>query len=125
MSLGLAACGSPSPALTCVDASLPACTEPAPSFAVLHREVIVPSCAAEGPSCHGVGGRTSDLALHDEDAAFEALAAHLVPSRPECSELAQRVTSDDRTLRMPPAGGLSERDRCAILAWITSGAARD
>lgn len=123
-SLALGACG-PEPEPRCVDAGVAiehCASEPAPDYATLFETVLRPTCGREGPSCHGPGADDSLFFVGAEESRAYLLEHHVVPGSPACSELYQRVTSDDPFFRMPPAEPLSEASRCAIARWIEAGA---
>lgn len=118
----LVACG-PEPT-ACAPATLPDCSDvEAPSFATLHADVIGPSCGT-GPTCHVASDTISDLDLSDGATARATLleGGYVVPGSPACSELTQRMTSEDRLFMMPPTGRLSVAHQCAAIAWIREGA---
>lgn len=122
LTLALIGCG-PEPT-ACTPAPLPDCTTvDAPAFADLHATVIGPSCGT-GATCHVPGDTISDLDLSDALTARATLieGAYVVPGSPECSELAQRMTSEERLVVMPPTGQLSIEEQCAAIAWIRDGA---
>jgi hypothetical protein len=136
-----AACGddsvaqvdSGSPMLRCVD-PLPLDCEPTfpPTFDELYTRKIATTCgaASTGASCHAEAGAQGGLALADADGAYAALLgeldgrARVVPERPECSPLMQRLDSDDLDFVMPVGSPLSEGERCAFRQWIANGAER-
>jgi len=102
----------------CLDELVCAPTE-APTFEVLYADVLRPSCALEGRSCHGPGGARAPSMIDLETARTE-LEAYVVPGEPLCSELVRRVVSDEGGFRMPPlqSARLSDEAICAIDAWV-------
>ncbi len=74
--------------------------------------------------CHGPdsNNRKANLRLDQEQAAKAAI----VPGDPAASKLYQRIASDNKTLRMPPAylghDKLPQRDIETIRRWIQEGA---
>jgi hypothetical protein len=116
----LASCAPVEP--TCADAVLPDCSgTTAPDFDTLEATVLRPSCVVM-TACHSSFEHQGDLVLEDPTTAHAQLSRFLVPGDAVCSTVAERITTPDTTRRMPPAGGLSDADRCAILAWIEAGA---
>lgn len=83
-------------------------------------------------SCHGPDGnmRKAELRLDIAEEAYEALEknpeAHaVVPGKPKESEVFLRISSEDPTVRMPPAESnltLSAREIRLIERWIRQGA---
>jgi hypothetical protein len=80
--------------------------------------------------CHGfdAGGRQAGLRLDDREAATapaDSGARALVPGDPASSEMLVRMTSDDESLRMPPAS-VDKRPSPAeierVRRWIEEGA---
>jgi hypothetical protein len=123
--LVLAACGPQPPPPVCTDAgaALEACASaPIPDYATLFETVLRPTCGREGPSCHGPGADDRLFFIDEEASRAYLLEHHVVPGSAACSELHQRVTSDDPFFRMPPAEPLPEASRCAIARWIEAGA---
>lgn len=79
--------------------------------------------------CHGPdeGTREADLRVDTFAAATADLGGYaaIVPTRPDDSELLQRVRSDDPDLRMPPpdeAAALTASQIETLTRWIRSGA---
>lgn len=103
---------------TCID-PLVCATSEAPTFEVLYEDVLRPSCAFEGRSCHGPGAARPPSMVDVETARLE-LAAYVVHGEPTCSELVRRVVSDESGFRMPPLSSarLSDDAICAIDAWV-------
>jgi hypothetical protein len=91
----------------------------APTFEVLYDEVLRPSCALDGRSCHGPRGARPPSMIDVETARTE-LEAYVVPGEPLCSELVRRIVSDEGGFRMPPlqSARLSDEAICAIDAWV-------
>jgi hypothetical protein len=81
-------------------------------------------------TCHGPdqASRKSKLRLDMEAGAKADLGGHfaIVPGDPAKSELIRRVSSDDRTRRMPPAWAgaakLSDREIDLLTRWVAQGA---
>jgi hypothetical protein len=75
-------------------------------------------------TCHGpdAANRKVPLRLDVEDGARKAIS----PGNPPDSKLYQRITSDNKTLRMPPAyaghARLSDGEIAALRRWIEQGA---
>ncbi|REJ71298.1 MAG: DUF1553 domain-containing protein [Planctomycetota bacterium] len=75
--------------------------------------------------CHGPdeNQRQADLRLDQRESA---VAAAVVPGKPDESELLARITSDDPDLRMPPPESgrkpLTEAEIDVLRRWITEGA---
>lgn len=117
----LLSCG-PAPLPTCAEAVLPDCSSTvAPDFATLEATVLRPSCVVM-TACHSTLEHQGDLVLDDPATAFDQLSRFVTPGDARCSVVAERITTPVVTRRMPPAGGLSDADRCAIIAWIEAGA---
>lgn len=121
------------PMLHCVD-PLPLDCEPTfpPTFDELYTRRIATTCgaASTGASCHSEAGAQAGLVMADADGAYAALLgeldgrARVVPDKPECSVLMQRLDSDDLSVVMPVGSPLSEGERCAFRQWIANGAER-
>ncbi|HEY1602554.1 MAG TPA: PSD1 and planctomycete cytochrome C domain-containing protein [Pirellulales bacterium] len=108
------------PAALCVAAD-----EPAIKFNRDIRAILAENCFA----CHGPdkGKRAADLRLDTQSGATADLnGSHaIVPGKPEESELIKRITSEDETLRMPPAETgkhLTPREIELLKSWIAAGA---
>jgi hypothetical protein len=80
--------------------------------------------------CHGfdAGTRAAGLRLDDREAALrpaDSGAVAIVPGQPEVSELIERLTTDDESLRMPPKSA-AKRPTAAEIAtltrWVEEGA---
>jgi hypothetical protein len=106
--------------------------EPA-SFDTIFDNVLRPSCgsSASGTQCHSAAGMQAGLVLGDRTAAYDTLLradegpARVVPGKPECSMLIQRLEASDPRVRMPlNSPALSEGLRCAIRLWVAEGAER-
>ncbi|MEO8657996.1 MAG: DUF1553 domain-containing protein [Bryobacteraceae bacterium] len=91
------------------------------------RPILSDRCFA----CHGPdkNNRKSKLRLDQEEGAKGDLGKGrfgLVPGHPEQSEAFKRITSDSKTLRMPPAymghDKLSDHDIQVLKTWIEQGA---
>ena len=101
-----------------------------PEFPVIFGQVLRPTCASPGVSCHGESGRQGDLSLADETQAYEALVgldggkARVTPGDPACSEMMVRLDASGHSWSMPPGAPLDERARCSIRRWIAAGAPR-
>jgi len=143
---GLAACngddddGAPRPGddggnADCIDPLPLDCRpsfEPA-TYDAIFSKVLRPSCgsSASGTQCHGAAGMQAGLVLADLDEGYDSLLGtadgrpRVVPGKPECSILIQRLEASDREVRMPlNADPLDESVRCAIRLWIADGAER-
>jgi hypothetical protein len=71
------------------------------------------------------------LVLSEHDDAYDYLLGKIdgrkrvVPGKPECSILMQRLDTKDPAFRMPVgADPLSESDRCIVRQWIAMAARR-
>src|SRR5690606_15228089 len=81
-------------------------------------------------TCHGPDNKTRQadlrLDLHDHAIAeLESGTRAVVPGDPETSELYQRITAEDESMRMPPAETgktLTEEQIELIRKWIEQGA---
>ena len=92
------------------------------------RPILSDNCFA----CHGpdANKREAGLRLDIAAEAYKALKENpgshaLVPGKPKMSAVFQRITSQDTTLRMPPAGSnlkLTPREIALIEKWIKQGA---
>ncbi|MCA9622577.1 MAG: hypothetical protein KC731_26335 [Myxococcales bacterium] len=128
LGLGLAVIGSLASATGCGDD----CVEVAldcdplyePTFANVHENTLVESCAV-GSTCHTADARRGGLDLETADAAYAGLVddGRVVAGDPSCSLLAQRIASEGDDV-MPPGAPLADAERCAILQWIDAGAPR-
>jgi hypothetical protein len=116
--------GCPTTPPPCANATLPDCSGTvAPDFATLQATVLAPRCVVMS-ACHSFEEHEGDVILAAPDEAYETLSPYVIPGDATCSALAFRVTTSAPLLRMPPAGGLSAADRCAIVSWIEAGARR-
>jgi hypothetical protein len=136
LSLSLS-CGSgddETPVNQCV--TLPATCPPGitPSYSEIYTTIFAKSCGAtgSGPSCHGPDGRQGGLGLYDVDGAYSDLLgmtgghARVLPEKPQCSILVERLNSDDPTFRMPYMElKLDPGLLCAVQTWIQNGALKD
>jgi hypothetical protein len=90
------------------------------------RPILSDKCFA----CHGPdeAERTGGFRLDVQDGAFGEADSGLIPIVPgdvAASELVARITSDDESLRMPPADGhkaLSAKEIDVLKRWIAAGA---
>ena len=91
-------------------------------FAKQIRPLLAKNCYA----CHGTDTKESGLALHEFDLATreaESGSRAIVPNSPEESELLNRITSADPSVRMPPEGeGFTPAQADLIRRWIEQGA---
>lgn len=100
-----------------------------PTFDAIYTQILRPSCASGGVSCHGAAAASS-LSFSSADEAHamlvgrEADGARVVPGDAACSPLMKRIMSDDPAVRMPRGSKLSDPETCAITKWIAGGAAR-
>lgn len=74
--------------------------------------------------CHGPDAqrREAELRLDTRGGAIESV---IVPGDPDASELIARITSDDETMRMPPAESklsLTAAEKQLLRDWIAAGA---
>jgi Planctomycete cytochrome C len=131
--LSLAACTSDaSPPAACLQ-PLAACTPTIePTYTAIYPTVFAASCGGSGTSCHGQQGMQAGLGLYDMNLAYDDLLgkadgrARVLPGKPECSILMERLESQDPSQRMPLLAGapLDKGYRCAIQQWIAAGAPR-
>lgn len=112
----------------------------APTFEEIYSQTLNTGTCGPGSSCHTPGDPAGGLVLTDDaDRAYDMLlggsghgadghdhAAHalVIPGDPECSELVQRLESDDPEFQMPRGEELAASKRCAIIQWIADGAER-
>ncbi len=90
------------------------------------RPILADKCWA----CHGpdAPGKKIKLRLDSEGGALADMGRGrraIVPSRPEQSQLALRITHDDESMRMPPVGSgrsLTKREIELLIEWIRQGA---
>lgn len=104
-----------------------------PTYSEIYSNLLLKTCGAPstGTSCHGPDGAQDGLVLSDKQKAYDFLMGKtdpipplVVPGRPDCSILVQRLESDDPNFRMPLGQTkLSEGVRCAVRKWIKAGAA--
>ena len=104
-----------------------------PTFDAIYTQILQPSCASGGVSCHGAASGTS-LSFGDVDQAYamftrrelvgEGDAARVLPHDAACSPLMKRIMADDPAVRMPRGSQLSEPETCAVTKWIANGAPR-
>lgn len=99
-----------------------------PTFDAIYTQILRPSCASGGVSCHGAA-EASSLSFSNADEAHAMLVgqgdgARVVPDDAACSPLMKRIMSEDPAVRMPRGSKLSDPETCAITKWIASGAAR-
>ena len=69
-------------------------------------EILNQILAAKCQQCHGATQQKSGLSLHDRKSVLrggDSMKPALVPSNSSESHLIQRVTSEDKFARMPPA----------------------
>ncbi len=119
--LGL--CVGCAPAGVCSNPPVPDCTGTTPvELATLQSTVLGPRCVVM-TACHSFEEHQGGVILATPEEAASTLAPYVIPGDARCSNLGFRVTTDEPLLRMPPAGGLSPAERCAVLAWIQAGAA--
>jgi hypothetical protein len=119
---GLLVSCAPAPAPACAEAVIPDCSgTPVLDFATLESTVLRPSCVVM-TACHSTLEHEGDLILDDPSIAYDQFSRFVTPGDAHCSVVGERLTTTNVTRRMPPAGGLSDERRCAILAWIEAGA---
>ena len=90
------------------------------------RQILSDKCY----KCHGpdVAERKAEFRLDDRASATgkaESGETPIVPGKPEASELVARITSDDETVRMPPADApkkLTPAEIELLKQWIAQGA---
>ena len=96
--------------------------EPSVDFSRQIRPILAKQCFA----CHGPETQQSGVALHELDKAIqdgESGLKPIVPGKWTESEIINRITSDDPSVRMPPEGaGVSETQVQLLKQWIDSGA---
>ena len=102
------------------------CALAAPEAAVEFNRDIRPILSERCFTCHGPDNskRQAKLRLDIEATAKAALGDHfaIVPGEPASSELIRRVSSNDSSVRMPPAysgaAKLSDREIELLTRWI-------
>jgi hypothetical protein len=100
-----------------------------PTFDAFYGNHIERGCAAGAP-CHGEGARSGLVLAGGPDAAYAALLgegdgrAYVVPGDPGCSELVQRLESDDVDFVMPRGEPLPDGAQCSVRTWVENGAER-
>lgn len=101
---------------------------PAVDFNADIRPILSSRCL----TCHGPdeAERAAGLRLDTEAGSREDLGGYaaVVPGDPDASELMLRLTSDDETMRMPPADKgppLSDDEISLVRRWIEQGASYD
>jgi hypothetical protein len=86
------------------------------------RPVLIESCGG----CHGAaaGPPSGGLRLDRRDGLLKGgtRGPAIVPGRPEQSRIIHAIRYADPSLRMPPAGRLSEASIAAIAEWVRRGA---
>lgn len=86
------------------------------------RPILAKQCFA----CHGPETQQSGVSLHEFEKATqdgESGLKPIVPGKWTESEIINRITSDDPSVRMPPEGaGVSETQVQLLKQWIDSGA---
>jgi hypothetical protein len=141
LAIAAAACNGDEDDGSTDDAGQGACIDPLPldcrpsfepaDYGQVFANVLRPSCgsSATGAQCHSGEGNQGGLTLADREDAYDALLApaigppRVVPGRPECSMLIQRIEASDPSVRMPLGSEpLDEGLRCAIRQWIADGA---
>lgn len=109
----------------CVAGAPPSC-DPlyVPTFDALYTRRLATGCATSSV-CHG-SGSYGPLVFEDADTAWAGLVegGRVLPGRPACGVLIDRLTSTDPTRRMPPGGALSAAELCVVQQWIGAGAER-
>lgn len=109
----------------CVATAPPSC-EPLyePTFDALYTRRLATGCATSSV-CHAADGRLA-FAFGDADEAWAALLSEerVVPGRPACGLLIDRLTASDPARRMPPGVALSPAELCVVETWIAGGAKR-
>jgi hypothetical protein len=121
LSASAVSCG-PAPGPSCADAVLPYCEPSAPpDFDTLYATVLRPSCVVM-TACHSTYEHQGDLILDQPAIAYDQFSRFVTPGDARCSVVGERITTPITSRRMPPAGGLSDANRCAILTWIEAGA---
>jgi len=99
-----------------------------PTYPVIYAKTFQPTCATGMGTCHTADSRKGGLYFQDPAQAYQLLLgktdgrARILPNNPGCSILAERLFAEDRTLRMPPGGGLSDAELCDFAKWLTAGA---
>jgi hypothetical protein len=130
----LVGCGDDARPPSCDTAPQPSCEASIPStYDAIYDRVFRQSCGgpSTGASCHGPEGKKGGLLLADPEQAYHYLLgdvdgrARVTAGSAACSELMQRLDSDDASFRMPLGPPkLSEGLRCAVRQWIATGAER-
>ena len=88
---------------------------------------IEPILAAKCQECHGATQQKSGLSLHDRKSALrggDSMKPALMPGSSSESHLIQRITSEDKFARMPPADKepLTAEEIRLLRMWIDQGA---
>jgi hypothetical protein len=114
------ACGDPE--LTCVTVDLACAPLYAPTYENVTEFTIHPKCAAAG--CHTAAASRGGLVLDDSVNARDVLVnrGYLVPGDVACSELTERIFTDESSLRMPRGSPLPAGEACAVAQWVAAGA---
>jgi hypothetical protein len=101
-----------------------------PARTIDYQRDVRPILADKCFTCHGPDDAKREAGLRLDSLAAATRPAEsgeraIVPKDPEASELLFRVTADDATLRMPPAGTtktVSPAEAETLRAWIAQGA---
>jgi hypothetical protein len=111
--------------LSCVEVDLACQPLYPPVFEQVFTQTLQPKCGVAGGACHSRDGQKAGLVLDDRDEAYRRLVegGRVVPGEPSCSILVERVYAP-ASLRMPPGRTLADAERCALVQWVASGAAR-
>jgi hypothetical protein len=102
----------------------------APDGAISYSQQIRGILSDNCYQCHGpdAAQRKAGLRLDRRESAIGALdsgVTAIVPGKPEASELARRISSDDESFRMPPPEAnknLTRAEKELLVAWIAQGA---
>jgi cysteine-rich repeat protein len=113
---------------------LPACPDQAVDAALVHKQVIAPTC---GPACHLGDASSGSLNLKDAAAlkdntvalpSIQSLFDRVVPGVPDESYLVYKILGQHAKApggggaAMPIGAPLSNAQRCLIVNWVKGGA---
>jgi hypothetical protein len=126
---GLEGCGSGS----CVEVSPSTCTPLyAPTYSEVFTRTLKPTCGQGTTSCHSAAGAQGGLVFEEAGESHRLLTEvasstgrpRVVGGDAACSLLVTRLESTRPDFQMPPGAPLTPSERCAIIQWVQSGAAR-
>jgi hypothetical protein len=132
--LGLAACAPPP--LDCVQPLDLSCAPLyPPTFDDVFHDTLLPKCSTGGGSCHTPTGHMAGLSFdkNNEDDAYQQLLMpsttipgrfRVIPGNASCSELVERIYSNEDYWHMPRGAQLADGEKCSIAQWVEGGALR-